>query len=170
MDPVTIAILVKILGGAAGAAIVATIYWPEIIHYLTTCVVPWVRQKLSNDVAALLAELFDWLDGKVVTVRRGVKHLWAAFTKNVLGSKKEFTKVSATAVRGKTTTIIQDQSGKFQQQIVEEEIAWENLPPEIRREFNVHAKISAELDQKAVLAELVKQKAASQGVALEMTH
>lgn len=167
MDPLSIAILVKLLGGAT---LLATIYWPAIIHFLSSRVVPWVRQTISADVASLLAELFDWLDDKVVTMRRAVKQAWAAFSKHVLGSKKEFTKVSATAVKGRTTTIIRDQNGKLQQQIIEEEVPWDQVPKEIRKEFNLHAKVSAEVDQKAVIEGLVKQKAAAQGITLEMAH
>ena len=143
--------------------------WPEIVDFFSTRLIPWVRTRISNSLADLIADFIVFADQVIVPVRRLVKKLWATFKQHVLGIKMEVKKISASTVAGKTTTIIQDENGKFMQSVTEEVINWDALPAAIRSEMNRQGTKEATMDLKKAAEEKFRQSAKQGGMEMELT-
>jgi hypothetical protein len=161
MEPITITIWIL-------TSILAVAYWPQIVDFFSTKLIPWVRDRISNNLADWIANFIIFADGKIVLVRRAVKQLWAAFKQHVLGSKMEVRKIDATTVACKTTTIIKDENGKFLQSTTEEVVDWDQLPEAIRSEINRQGKTEAAMDLKKAAEDRFRETAQKQGMEMEL--
>jgi hypothetical protein len=166
MDPVTITLIIKIAGTVIGVLVV----WPWILDFFSTKIIPWVREAISGTIADLLADIVIFADKSIVPIRRTAKQLWGYLKQNILGIRMEVTKTSATTAVGKTTMFIRDADGKLKQTIVTEELAWDDLPDEMRSEINRQNTGCAEMDLKKPLEDKFQEQARTQGIALEMVH
>ena len=162
MEPITIAILLV-------TSALAVAFWPWIVDFFSTKLIPWVRNRISTTLADEIASFIDFADGKIVLVRRAVKQLWMVFRRDVLGSKMEVRKIDATTVAGKTTTIIKDENGKYLQSTTEEVLAWDDLPEAIRSEMNRQGKTEAAIDLKKAAEENFRASAQKNGMEMELT-
>jgi hypothetical protein len=162
MDPITITIVaVTLLTGG---------FWPYIVDILSTKIIPWLRQHISNAVADIISDLVIFADKGITPVRRTLKSVWANFKETVLGIKVEVTKTSATTSTGITTTLVRNSQGKVMQTEVTEELSWDSLPEKIRSEMTRQNTTTAEIDLKKAFEEKIQQRAAENGITLEMTH
>jgi len=162
MDPITIAIVT--------ASILAASYWPYIVDFFSTKIIPWLRERVSTGLADILAAVLVFADKGITPVRRSVKSLWKYFRQTVLGMKMEVQKTSATTATAKTTTVVRDETGKLVQSIITEELSWDQLPPEARAEITRQNTNAASLDLKKTVEEKFQETARKQGIVLEMTN
>jgi hypothetical protein len=162
MEPITITIWLV-------TAALAVAFWPWIVNFFSTKLIPWVRNRISITLADGIATFINFADGKIVPVRRGVKQLWQAFRQHVLGSKMEVRKIDAMTVTAKTTTIIKDENGKYLQAATEEVLAWDELPEGIRREMNRQGKTEAAMDLKEATEKQFREVAQKNGMEMELT-
>jgi hypothetical protein len=161
MEPITLTIWLV-------TAALAVAFWPWIVDFFSTKLIPWVRNRISTTLADGIATFIDFADGKIVPVRRAVKQMWLAFRQHVLGSKMEVRKIDATTVAGKTTTVIKDENGKFMQSTTEEVLDWDELPEAIRSEMNRQGKTEAVMDLKKTAEEKFRQSAQQAGMEMEL--
>ncbi len=166
MDPFTIAIILKVIGGTT----VVLVSWPWILDFFSTKIIPWVREHLSTSLADVLAEICCFIDNKAVGIRRNIKSLWKYLRENLLGCETAYTKISSNTAIGKTTTLVRNEDNKLMRTTVTEELNWDDLPEKIRSEMNRQSNATAELDQKKVIETKFKETAQERGMPLEMSN
>ncbi len=162
MEPVTIAILFV-------SSVLAVAFWPWIVDFFSTTVIPWVRSNVSSMVGSWLADVLAIADGAITPIRRTVKTLWKYFKHTFLGCKVEFTKTSAITAVGKTVTTVRDENGKVMQSTITEELSWEDLPEPIRSEMTRQNKNTAQMDLKEVVETKYRAVAQKNGMEMELT-
>ncbi|HEY6183225.1 MAG TPA: hypothetical protein VIW67_13330 [Terriglobales bacterium] len=167
MDPLSVTLILKFVTGAIISALIA---WPWILNFLSTKLIPWLRESVSETIADLLADVLIFADKGIVLVRRTAKQLWKYLKQNILGINLKVEKTSATTALGKTTTFIRDEHGKVIQTVATETLGWEDLPDAIRSEITRQNTSVAEMDLKQPLEDKFKKQAMDQGMELELTN
>ncbi|MEI6233305.1 MAG: hypothetical protein WCT04_09645 [Planctomycetota bacterium] len=157
-----------IIGGALLLATL-TLFWPWIVNYFTEHLIPWIKEKLGNDLGCVVEDLLVWADKGIASVRNTVRQLVRAFSEGVLGIKTEYEKTSSETATSKTTTYLRKEDGKAVRQVVTEEIDYDELPPAIREEMLQQHKKSAVLDVKEALLKKIEERAAEEGMELGLS-
>jgi hypothetical protein len=161
VEPVTIAIIII-------SSLLMVAVWPYIVDYLSVSVIPWIREHWGETYAYLLAEFVTWLDRGCSVARAKLRDAWQFFQSRVLRMKATYTKVSATSAKMKTETILATPGGKVVRKIEEQEVTWEDLPPEIRNEMIRQNSEEGVIDFRDAFAKRVKERASKEAVELEM--
>jgi hypothetical protein len=145
------------------------VIWPYIADLFARVVIPFIRKTLGNTIAEPVATLLTWVDRPASVARAKVMSGWRFFRANVLGIKTTYRKTSATTALEKTETWLLHPSkpGLVNHQAEEREIAYEDLPQEIRNQMNRQNITSGVLDIKAVFEKQVQEQAQKEDLVLE---
>lgn len=132
-----------------GAALVY--FWNYIVDFFQTVIIPWFRNVFGDIPANILASIVKFCDKVISWTRRQIKHAWKWFQTKVLGMKTEYTKVSSSEVKGKTTTYVQGEDGKVIRTIKTEQLDWDDVPDNVREQYIANNRNSFTVDDKNVL-------------------
>jgi hypothetical protein len=123
-EPFTILMLI-LLGFFLGSVA----FWNYIVHFLSTRVIPLLREKLGDGVADPVFNLLRWLDGKVTLTRNAVRAGLDALGGQVRKLVSTFRKTSPTTVERTTETTVAVGGGKGKViRVVEEDIPIDEVP------------------------------------------
>lgn len=148
--------------------VAVTVFWPWIRDFITENVIPWLREVTgSKELVDMINDCLDWLDGKISITRKYVRKCWRAFEENVLAIKAEYTKTTATSGNRVEEVLIRTGDGTVVKKTIEEEIAWEDLPEEIRSQMLRENKKTASLNVKETILAKAKERAKEEGIQLE---
>jgi hypothetical protein len=114
-----------------------------------------------------MAYLVCWLDKQITPAAAMLRKGFALFQERILRMKRTYTKTSATTARSSTETIYKTDDGRFIRRTEEEEVAYEDLPAEIRGEMVRQNASAGTLDVRAAVIEKAEERARQDGIVLE---
>ena len=151
-----------------GAAVLLSHYWPQLANWMSQSLIPWVREKAGETAGNLLETLVVWLDKGLVPVLAQVRKAWKFLRERILRLRRTYTKNSADTVMLSTETILVDESGNAVRRVEEEEIDWALLPEDVREAMIKQGQQPAEVDVKALFEHKARERAAEDGIDLEL--
>lgn len=153
----TIVIITIILGGLC---------WPYIREMFVEHIIPFVKVQIGDVVGERIADLICWIDTPASIVRGKLKGVYRMFQQRVLGINTTYTKLAANKLNAKTETYLIDRNGHPVKQIIETEVAWDDLPPQIRQQMIERGAKTAELDVKDLVEHRARKTAEKQSLEL----
>lgn len=142
-------------------------YWEYIVQFMAEHIIPWIRQNLSNTLGDLLADLFSFLDGKMVPIKRMLKKLWTNFKENILGFKTEYTKIDTNTARKQTETFIRKDDNKVVKRVETEEIEWKDIPEEIREKMIQENVRKSKLDDLKIIEDKMRRRCEEEDILVQ---
>jgi len=126
--------LIAVLLGVV--AVVAIYFWPEILNFVRTSIIPFIR-KISPGLAQFVEDAFVMIDNVVSPLTRMVKKAWNKIRGVLLKSVVSINqKTSSKWVKTATSWLIDKLEDKTVKKVTTTEtISWENLPPDVREEI-----------------------------------
>lgn len=159
-DPITITLIIS-------AAVATLSFWPHIVSFLSEQIIPWIRERVSNQAGEVIADLLTYADRGATAVRRSVRELWKRFRGIVVSSEMHVEKTGANTAIATTTTIVRDEAGQlWKTNPVEERIEWAEIPEAIRSEFIRQNTKVGSLDLVAAVEAKVRERATMEGMTL----
>lgn len=132
----------------AAAVIVALVnkFWEDILGWASTTLANVVGEVLGSLARDLLLDVLEVADRVVVGARRAVSQLWRSVKATVLQAAISLEKVTNSRfLKRLTAYLAKDLSGekRFVRVVQEEEVAWDDLPENVRGEFIRNRSVSA---------------------------
>ncbi len=135
MEPITITLAI-IFGIAAAVAVVAL--WHKILDWAEKSLFPWLEEHFPS-ILPYVRDAFFFIDDKVmVHIRNAVRKAWEKLRTILLKMVTWIHRKTSWAwVRTTTSWIIKKLTPKPEVTKVttEEEVNWDELPPDVREEF-----------------------------------
>ena len=158
MDPLTIALMIAL------SSMAIVVMWPHILHYLTTVFLPFVKANFSDATFRHLTELFVFLDGKFCPARELLLRGWKLFNYHVLGIKTTYEKTGASTARATTETLVRTEDSRVVKQTSVEEVAWNDIPADIRAQMIKEQRTNGVVDTKAAVHHQMHERCAEAGI------
>jgi hypothetical protein len=156
VEPITSLIIISILFGV--------LFWPYIMEFFTSVLIPFVHEHMDKEIADLLKELVMFLDDAICPVRQKLVESWGAFTKMFKEIRTTFTKISPDMVTATTEVKTFDNKNI---PVPDQNVPWYKLPTQVRDEMiNKNVK-RAELDQRKAIEARMKQKCDEKGINIQ---
>lgn len=156
-----------------GAALLlgATVYfWSHIADLFQKRIIPWFRARLGDSVADGIATVISWVDNKATMTQRLLRDAWQAINRHWLAGETEIHKEAADrAVITKTNYMLKPEGGVVRT-TTEETVAWHDLPDNVRDAMLRQNTTQAKVDDKEAFRTLVEQRAAEEGLTLELAE
>lgn len=154
--------LIAVLGVAA----LLITFWNDIREFLNTVVRDFLEKIFGAGKCSWFVNFVQWCDHKITPIRRVVKMQWKKFRDTILRVNSIYEKNDDGTYTKKTETIVRASPTTAKRQIVEETIGWEYLPAAVRDEMLARRTKQAELDERELVAEKVRQRAEEDGIEL----
>lgn len=115
---------------------VAFALWIEIVNWVSTSLLTWIQNDLGALIAASVKAAFFTLGTVTLAAYGAIKAAWGELRRFLIEALVEFEQRSSTVwIKRFTTTLLKVlESGQptLIKREVEEEVDWDNLPPEVR--------------------------------------
>ena len=141
-------------------------FWNKIVFFFQTRLIPWVRSRLGNGAADMLANLVAFLDKGATFVRRAVRQGYRWLCQNVFGMKSKYAQTGPGSVVVTTETYVMDENGNFVKVTSTETAHSDDVPADARKEL-LKNNGAAEVDDLNELKNRIKERAAEEGIELE---
>jgi hypothetical protein len=140
---------IKLIFAAIGAAIVY--FWHKVTDWASESFFPFVEKHLP-DIIEHVRKAFTWIDNVVVSIRQGIKAAWKKVRQYLLKMAMYFEKTSSNKWIRKTTyyAIKTLESKTVTKRVVEEEINWDDLSPDVRKSWMKSKENNLEIDYTAL--------------------
>jgi hypothetical protein len=149
-----------------GAAVLLAKYWKIILDFLNGPIRDLLEKTFGQDKCRWYVDFLQWCDNKVTGAKRFVKMQWAKFKDTVLRIKSVYRKNEDGTYTKKNETILRTGEKTARRKVTEETIGWEYLPNEVRDEMLRRRTTEAELDERELVEEKVRQRAEEDGIEL----
>lgn len=146
--------------------VIGVLCWPYIREMFVEHIIPFVKVQLGETVGERVADLICWIDSPASVLRGKLKGAYRLFQQRVLGINTTYTKVASNRLNAKTETYLIDRNGRPVKQVIEKEVAWEDLPPQIRQQMIERGTKTAEMDVKDIVEHQVREAALKQKLEL----
>ncbi|MBR2005034.1 MAG: hypothetical protein IKK39_14655 [Thermoguttaceae bacterium] len=156
--------LALIVGGVIAAGMLY--FWNQIVFFFQTRMIPWVRARLGNGSADLLANLVAFADKGATFVRRNVRAGYRWLCNNILGLKSTYSPKNAAEVTKVTEGYIYQGNDQYEHFSSVETVKVDDLPPEARKNM-IKNNCPAEVDDLDALKTRIKKRAEEEGIELE---
>ena len=152
--------------GAALAAL-AVACWPRLLEFLNGPVRDLLEKCFGAAKCEWYSNFLSWCDKKcAVPIRRTVKMQWKKFKDTVLRIKSVYRKNPGGSYTKQNETILRTGAETARRIVTEETIGYEDLPNEVREAMIKRRTKVGELDERALVAEKVRQRAEEDGIEL----
>ena len=158
-------IVISILAIVAAATLVSSL-WHYILDFLNTTVRDFLERLFGADKCGWYVEFLQWTDKKMAATHRVVKDYWRRFKSTIVKVKSRYHKNNGGTYTKQTETIVRTTPTSGKRVVVEETVGWEYLPDNVRAEMVRQRTNDAELDDKAVVEEKVRKRAAEERIEL----
>ncbi len=152
--------------GAAALAAMAIACWNLIREFLVHIVGKLLVRCFGEEKCGWYFNFLSWCDKKVSAARRIVKMHWAKFRDTVLTINSTYTRNEDGTYSKRTESIVRKDEKTATRHVTEETVGWEYLPDAVREEMIKRRTNVGEIDDRALLAEKVRQRAEEDGIAL----
>ena len=123
--------------------------WYRILDWAKESFLPWLRDNFAPNVASAMEDAFIWFDANVaVPVRRAIKTAWRKLRPHLLKMAVHFEQQSRGKWMKRMTSWVVKVLGEPKVVVVktEEEVNWDDLPPEVKEVWMKNNQTSHELD------------------------
>lgn len=151
-----------------GGILLGVYFWNYIVEVFQKHILPWCRENLSPGIAEAMTNMFVWLDKKVTATNRVISETWAAFSRHLYGSETKVARKDATEGVVTRTDYLVTGEGKVKRRIAESTVSWHELPANLREEMLKRGTDQAVMDNKAAIRGKVLERAAEEGMVLEL--
>ena len=134
------------IAAAVIGALIVNKFWEDILGWASTTLANVVGEVLGPLARDLLLDVLERADRVVVGARRAVSQLWRSVKATVLQAAISLEKVTNSRfLKRLTAYLAKDLSGekRFVRVVQEEEVAWDDLPENVRGEFIRNRSVSA---------------------------
>ena len=142
-----------------GAAALLSGLWKFILAFLNGPVRDLLERIFGADKCKWYSNFLVWCDKKMTAPHRIIKMQWKKFKDTVVKVESKYTK--------NTESIVRTAPASGKRVVVEETVGWEYLPDSVRDEMIRQRANEAALDDRELVAEKVRQRAAEEGIVLE---
>lgn len=145
------AVVAGVLAVLSLATSALLVLWEKVTDWASESFFPFVEKHLPS-IIEHVKNAFTWIDKQAVNIRRLIKAAWNKVRQYLLKMAIYFEKQSSNKwVRKTTSYVIKNLQAK---QVVkreeEEDITWDDLPPEIRKSFMKAKENNFEIDYTAL--------------------
>ena len=148
-----------------GAAALLVSCWKFILAFLNGPVRDLLEKCFGAEKCEWYSRFLIWCDKKSTAVKRIVKMQWAKFKDTVLHVKSKYVKTGNGYLKT-TETLVRTGEKSARRIVSEEPIGWEDLPNGVREEMIKRRTNEGEIDDRELIAEKVRQRAAEDGIEL----
>lgn len=149
-----------------GAAALLVKFWKAILDFLNGPIRSLLVKLFGEAKCQWYVDFLLWCDNKLTCAKRIVKMQWAKFQNTVLKIKSVFHKNPDGTYTKNTETLVRKDETKAHRVVTEETVDWAYLPNEVRAEMVRRRTNDAELDERELVAEQVRKRAAEEGIEL----
>ena len=157
--------VLTILAVVAIAALVVT-FWRYILEFLNTTVRDFLNKYIGEDKCRWYVDFLLWADEKITASNRVIKDWWHKFKDTVIKVQSRYHKNEDGTYTKQTESIVRVSPTSGKRVVVEETVGWEYLPRTVREEMVRLRTRDAELDDRAVTEEKLRQRATQEGIVL----
>jgi hypothetical protein len=125
--------------------------WDKVTNWARESFFPFIEKHLPS-IIEHVEKAFIWIDKQAVNIRQGIKTAWNTIRQYLLKTATFFNKTSSNTWVSKTTSYIIKtlESKTVIKQVIEEELNWDNLPPDIRKSWMKSKENNFEIDYTAL--------------------
>lgn len=149
-----------------GIAALVTSLWRFILDFLNGPVRDLLERILGSDHCEWYVSFLKWADRQMAVPNRVVKMQWQKFKDTIVKVKSKYMNNGDGTYTKQTESIIRESPTTGRRVIVEESVDWSYLPNSVREEMIRQRTNEAELDDKAVAEEKIRQRGLEEGIEL----
>lgn len=149
-----------------GIAALVMSLWRFILDFLNGPVRDLLERILGSDHCEWYVSFLKWADRQMAVPNRVVKMQWQKFKDTIVKVKSKYMNNGDGTYTKQTESIIRESPTKGRRVIVEESVDWSYLPNSVRAEMIRQRTNEAELDDKAVAEEKIRQRGLEEGIEL----
>lgn len=151
-----------------GVTVLLVSFWKRILDFLNGPVRDLLERVFGAKRCGWYVKFLQWCDDKITPVARTVKMYWKKFKDTVINLKSIWRKNPDGTYEKETTTTTRTPDPKMAKKItvVESNIPWQDVPTPVRNEMIARRTKEAELDERALVVEKVRERAEEEGIAL----
>lgn len=157
--------ILSILAIVAITTLVASL-WRTILDFLNGPVRDLLERVFGKDSCEWYVTFLLWADKQMTVPHRIVKMQWRKFKDTITKVKSKYIKNDNGTYTKQTETIVRATPTSGKRIVVEETVGWEYLPDSVRNEMLRLRTKEAELDDKTLAEEKVRQRAEEEGIVL----
>lgn len=157
--------ILTILAIATAAALVSSL-WRFILAFLNGPVRTLLEKTFGAEKCKWYSSFLQWADKQITAQHRVVKMQWRKFRDTVLKSKSTYTDNGNGTYTKNSESIVRTSPTSGKRVVVEETVDWAYLPDSVRAEMIRLRTKEAELDDRAVAEEKIRQRAAEEAIEL----
>lgn len=157
--------ILSILNIVKVAALVVLL-WRFLLAFLNGPVRDLLERVLGVANCGWYVSFLQWADRQITVVKRVVKAQWLKFRDTVLRVKSKYVKNEDGTYTKQTESLVRTSPTSGKRVVTEEVVGWEYLPKDILDEMLRMRAKEAELDDKAVIEERIRQRAEEEGIEL----
>lgn len=157
--------ILTILAVLTAAALVPK-FWRYILSFLNGPVRDLLERLFGADRCSWYVKFLQWADKKATAAHRVIKMAWRKFRDTVLHMKSIYHKNEDGTYTKTSETFVRESPTSARHVVVEEQIDWAYLPNSVRDEMIRLRTKDAELDDRAVVDEKIRQRAEEDGIQL----
>ena len=150
-----------------GAAALLSGLWKFILAFLNGPVRDLLERIFGADKCKWYSNFLVWCDKQMTAPHRIIKMQWKKFKDTVVKVESKYTKNADGTYTKNTESIVRTGPASGKRVVVEETVGWKYLPDSVRDEMIRQRANEAALDDRELVAEKVRQRAAEEGIALE---
>ena len=137
-------------------------YWPYVCDFIQTHVVSAIRKSLGDICADRLLKLLVFVDKGMCLTKRVLVSAFRLFRSVLIRMTTTFFKKTPTTVVKTTETIHRKDEKTGTRTVEREEVNWEDVPSDVRREFVVNGQDEVEVDDREIFAHKCRESAKKQ--------
>jgi hypothetical protein len=149
-----------------GMAVLVSSLWKFILDFLNGPVRNLLVRLFGADHCDWYINFLKWSDRQMTVPHRIVKMQWRKFKDTILKVKSKYVNNGNGTYAKQTESIVRESPTKGRRVIVEETVDWSYLPDSVRAEMIRQRTNDAELDDKAVAEEKIRQRGLEEGIEL----
>ena len=147
-------------------AVILSSFWKFILNFLNDSVRNLLEKIFGAEHCKWYVDFLTWADGKMAAANRVVKMQWKKFKEHILKVKSNYVKNDDGTYTKTSESIVRSSPTSGRRIVVEETVGWAYLPNSVRAEMLRLRTKEAELDDKAVVEEKIRQRAVEDGIEL----
>lgn len=160
--------ILTILAIAGIVTVLVAKLWKYILAFLNGPVRDLLERIFGAGRCAWYVKFLQWADRQLTAVDRFIKMYWRKFRDTILKVQSKYVKNEDGTYTKRTESIIREnpETKACRRVVTEEAVGWEYLPDEVRAEMMRQRTEEAVLDDRAVVAEKIRQRAEEEGISL----
>lgn len=140
--------------------------WRFILDFLNGPVRDLLERLFGKEQCGWYVNFLMWADRKVTATRQVVLMQWRKFKDTIVKVKSKYVNNGNGTYTKQTESIVRESPTKGRRVVTEEVVDWSYLPDSVRAEMIRQRSKEAELDDKAVAEEKIRQRGLEEGIEL----